>query len=117
MNNRQKYLNTYSGKELIAKYGVGIQGTWHVKGEDPNCDMGGYHSQPSLGYYEGTLDEVINIAVDLSGFWQWGAGGSISLVNVQKLSSKEFRRQQEVRIRIEKTEKQLAALKDELNGV
>ena len=115
--NRDKYLRTYRGKELLKKYNFELEGTWHVKGEDPNCDMRGSHHEPSLGYYNGILHQVIDITVELPGFWQWGAGGSIIKVNVNNIDSKEFKRQEEVRVRIKEVEKQLAQLTDELNGV
>lgn len=53
-------------------------GIWEVRGEDPNCDLGGAHHNPLLGYFEGTLEDVMKHAMDLSGFWQWGAGGHLS---------------------------------------
>lgn len=52
---------------------------YSVYGEDPNCDMGGYHSNPFLGNVEGTFEEVLEYAAnEMSGFYQWGAGGYIT---------------------------------------
>lgn len=74
------YMGRYNGKQLLEKYpGLAKEGIWHVRGEDPNCDFGGYHHMPSLGYYEGKLESVIRHAVQLPGFWQWGAGGDFTL--------------------------------------
>jgi len=42
---------------------------------------------PVLGHYQGTLNEVIDIAVNHSRFWQWGGGGDIQLIAVE--SAKE----------------------------
>jgi hypothetical protein len=88
MNNRDRYLQeTYSGKELLKKHQLDEKGTWEVRGEDPNCDLGGHHHMPVLGCYQGTLNEVIDIAVNSAGFWQWGGGGDIRLIAVE--SAKE----------------------------
>lgn len=71
------YLKTYSGRELLKKHSLSEEGVWHVFGEDPNCDLGGHHHEPDLGYIEGRLEYVIHAAVKMSGFWQWGSGGRI----------------------------------------
>ena len=76
--NLHRYLNeSYSGRELLKKHGLTETGVWEVLGEDPNCDLGGFHHRPSLGFYRGSLQEVVEVAVDLHGFWQWGGGGTI----------------------------------------
>ena len=77
------FLERYEGKELLLKHKLDEQGTWEVKGEDPNCDLGGSHHQPLLGYFEGTLENVLIHAVTLPNFWTWGAGGSIKKVIAQ----------------------------------
>jgi hypothetical protein len=77
----RRYLtNTWSGAKLLENHSLEEEGTWKVEGEDPNCDMGGSHHQPHLGYFEGKLDDVVRKAVTLHRFWQWGGGGSISKV-------------------------------------
>lgn len=53
-------------------------GVWEVRGEDPNCDFGGHHHSPYLFTARGKLEDVIRKAVVTKGFWQWGAGGSIT---------------------------------------
>jgi len=73
-----RYLDTYNGRKLLEKHSLSEYGVWQIKGEDPNCDMGGIHYQPDLGYVEGTLEKVIRHAVELSNFWQWGGGGDIT---------------------------------------
>lgn len=65
------------GGGLLKKHKLDEVGTWEVRGEDSNCDIGGSHHQPLLGYFEGKLEDVIKHAVHLSGFWQWGGGGDI----------------------------------------
>lgn len=82
MSDKSKYQQftetTHSGRELLKKHSLDEAGTWQVFGEDPNCDWGGSHHQPNLGLYEGILKDVIEHAVNLPGFWQWGGGGNIS---------------------------------------
>lgn len=85
--NREEFLGRYSGKKLLEDYKLNEKGLWKVSGEDPNCDFGGHHSNPYLGTYEGRLTEVIDIAVELEGFWTWGGGGIIEKVQVHKVDS------------------------------
>jgi hypothetical protein len=60
-------------------------GIYMIKGEDPNCDFGGSHREPDLGYLEGPLWAVINEAVELSGFFSYGGGGKVLLVVARKV--------------------------------
>lgn len=86
-------------------------GIWHVTGEDPNCDYGGSHHQPSLGYFEGTLEDIIHYAVDLPNWVTWGGGGDIKKVEVQKI---DFNSTVQRKLRLEeiaRLEKKLAELK------
>jgi hypothetical protein len=85
--NLEKYRKTNAYADLMKRHlhefdDVGI---WQVLGEDPNCGLGGSHHKPSLGFYEGTLREVLEVAVMMPGFWQWGAGGDIRKVDVIKI--------------------------------
>lgn len=75
--NYEKFTNTYSYKQLMKNHSLSEYGIWEILGEDPNCDMGGSHHQPSLEIVEGTLEKAIIYGVELSGFWQWGSGGNI----------------------------------------
>jgi hypothetical protein len=78
------YLNsTYSGKRLLEKHSLDEEGYWKILGEDPNCDMGGYHHQPNLGTYKGTLEKVLEIAVQHDDWSAWGGGGDVVKVNVK----------------------------------
>jgi len=81
----EKWLNDYNGTQLLKTHKLTDYGVWQVYGEDPNCDLGGSHSQPFLGAYEGTLGKVLEIAVTLPDWEQWGSGGSIRKVEVQKV--------------------------------
>lgn len=75
---------TYSGKRLLEKHSLSENGVWHVKGEDPNCDLGGSHVQPDLGIVEGTLKDALNYAVTHPRFYAWGGGGDIIKIQIIK---------------------------------
>ena len=72
-----KFLDSYNGRELLKKYNLEDYGLWTVRGEDPNCDLGGTHHMPLVGHYEGVLEDVIKEAVQEYNFWTWGGGGDI----------------------------------------
>lgn len=81
-----KWLRTsYSGQKLREKHSLDEEGTWRIRGEDPNCDLGGHHHQPELGTVEGKLRKVVEHAVQLSGFYTWGGGGDITKVIIKKV--------------------------------
>lgn len=77
-----KFFKTNSGIRMMEKYSLDDEGVWLVRGEDPNCDMGGQHHQPLLGHFQGKLSDVIRIAVTLDRFWTWGGGGSIERIDI-----------------------------------
>lgn len=83
-NNRKQFMDTWSGKRLTEKYSLQETGMWQIFGEDSNCDLGGSHVQPSLGFVKGKLDDIIDYAVGLAGFWTWGGGGNIVKVDTVK---------------------------------
>lgn len=85
IKNRETFLSRYSGQRLLENHSLTESGVWEVRGEDPNCDMGGYHHQPYIGTYHGTLNQVIDKAVMSPNFWNWGAGGSIKKVDVKNI--------------------------------
>lgn len=62
----------YNGRKLLEKHDLDEEGTWQIYGEDPNCDMGGYHHTPFLETVEGRLRDVIEYAVCLGSFWGVG---------------------------------------------
>lgn len=98
------YLKTYSGKSLT-KAQLEKVGKWQVLGEDPNCDFGGHHHQPSLGFYDGKLEDVIALAVNLPGFWQWGGGGDFKEIHVETVdenSADKFQALQDEKIALQK---------------
>lgn len=116
----QNYLNytetSYSGKRLLEQYDLNKVGIWEIRGEDPNCDMGGSHHQPRLGIVQGKLQDVIMFGVNLDGFWNWGAGGdfnfigeSIPKVDAQTNAVREALEKEEAELvqKLEKVRKQL----------
>jgi len=115
-----KYMKTYSAKMLLEKHSLEETNTWEVRGEDPNCDFGGPHHQPLLGIFEGVLYDVIEHAVELPGFWQWGAGGDIKarrVTKVVKINPQTRAKRQEIRNRIQALESELASLKKQLDDL
>ena len=78
-------ISTYNGQRLLQEHKLDEEGTWEVRGEDPNCDFGGHHHEPYLGTFSGTLENVIRKAVTLDRFWEWGYGGSIRKVEIQPI--------------------------------
>ena len=87
-NYTQFTTGTYSGQRLLKEHHLEEEGLWQIKGEDPNCDMGGSHHQPDLGIVQGKLRDVIEYAVELSSFWSWGSGGDIKKIdNIKKIDS------------------------------
>lgn len=81
----KQYLEvSYSGQQLLSKHSLSDVGVWRIEGEDPNCDFGGAHSNPFLGYLEGRLLDVVTEAVSMPGFWTWGGGGNITKVDARK---------------------------------
>lgn len=75
-----EFKSKYHGKELLEQYPLDTYGLWEIRGEDPNCDLGGSHSNPHLGYLEGKLEDVIKTAIKMKGWYQWGGGGYITKV-------------------------------------
>lgn len=111
-----RYVSGYSGSRLLQKHSLDEEGLWQIKGEDPNCDMGGSHVQPDLGIAHGKLRDVIEYAVELSGFWQWGSGGDIRKVeNIIACDSASTKRRKELQAKKAELEKQLHEINDELD--
>jgi hypothetical protein len=63
-------------QSLLKKHSWDEIGTWEVFGEEDDPGPNG-RPGPSLGLYRGTLESVARYAVELSRFWNWGAGGRI----------------------------------------
>jgi hypothetical protein len=114
-SNYDRYLQTYSGQELLKKHSREEVGIRKVLGEDSNCDMGGTHYQPELGIFEGKLEDIIRHAVELRSFWQWGGGGSIREIGKPiKIDANTTARLSELRVRKELLDAELAVINREL---
>ena len=114
----QRYLKTYSGQHL--KHSLSEVGVWLVKGEDSNPDMGGSHYQPTLGYFEGKLSDVIRYAVELPGFWQWGGGGDFIKQDppvVIKIDENSLKKRQEMLATKAELEAEIAKLTKQIGGL
>lgn len=84
-NNLEKYLSGWSYKRFpipLDKVGV-----FRVRGEDPNAELGGSHYQPELGVFRGKFEDVATYAVEISGFWAWGSGGSIEEISIKEITA------------------------------
>lgn len=112
MEKLERFLNGHEGKKLLEKHSKDEEGLWLVRGEDPNCDWGGYHHNPYLGTVSGRLGDVIKIAVKMDKFWTWGAGGSITKVKVHTVE--EIETEHEVKSEIKRLEDRIEELKARL---
>ena len=102
---------------LLKEYSPNTTGTWEIRGEDPNCDLGGHHHEPKLETVTGTYKNVVEYALTLPNFFSWGGGGRIikvdppsNMVNVDTLRNprvlelEEERRQHQARLKEIETE-------------
>ena len=84
-NNLEKYLSSESYKSNpIPGNKVGI---FRVKGESTISEYWGSRYQPELGIFRGKFDDVAAYAVELSGFFQVGSGGSIEEINIKEITA------------------------------
>lgn len=112
----ERYLNkTWSGKRLLETHKLSENGIWEIRGEDPNCDLGGHHYQPNLGTFEGKLEDVVLAAVDMPGFWTWGGGGDIKLVTIKPISA--AKRMADLNKERDDLKKRIEEIELELKGV
>lgn len=115
--NLAKYRASYFYRDLVSKHQLSEEGLWQVNGEDPNCDMGGSHIQPYLGTFEGKLEDVVAHAVRLPGFWQWGAGGTITKVAPVKITAEIIARRNALESKIKDLETQITQARKELENL
>lgn len=109
---------SYSGRKLLEEHSLTETGIWRIYGEDPNCDFGGHHYQPDLGTVEGTLKDVIEYAVELRSFWQWGAGGRIVKEGApKKITPEANAKRKAIEDKILELEKLLKESREELKGL
>ncbi len=80
------YQNTVRyNKEFVIACSSEKKQVWKIEGEDPNCDFGGSHHSPCLGYFKGTFIQVAEYALTLPNFVTWGGGGRLVPINVVNL--------------------------------
>jgi hypothetical protein len=119
MNDRVKtFLNSYSGQALLKKHSLADYGIWKVRGEDSNPDMGGYHNPPELGIFEGKLEDVINYAVNLSGWYTWGSGGDIEAYShkkIKKITADSVNELKNKRKKVKDLKAELERIKNEID--
>lgn len=116
-NNYKRFLESYTGKELLKAHSLTEYGTWKVRGADSNCDFGGSHYMPEIGLFEGTLVDIIFHAVEMRGFWSWGPG-DITLIDKPVKITAESRAENLKKIdEVTQLEARLKQLKSELKGV
>lgn len=64
-------------ERLLGNYSPNEHGTWKIFGEDQNAELWGPHHEPKLETVTGTYKNVVEYALNLSGFFSWGRGGRI----------------------------------------
>lgn len=69
----ERYLRTDIGRDLISKHKYDEMSLWRITSE---ADTG--HGGKDMGIVNGKLDDVIEYAVNLPGFWAYGSGGKIN---------------------------------------
>lgn len=116
MSKLDGYKHTWYYKKLIEKYSLDEEGTWRVRGEDPNCDFGGYHHMPDLGYFQGKLADIVAMAVEHPGFWQWGAGGEITKIRSVAVTKDSIKEIQKLKDRKAELERELQEVNKVLEG-
>lgn len=108
---------SYSGRELLKKHKLTEQGLWKIRGEDANCDLHGPHHMPDLGIVEGTLKDVIEYAVELPLFWQWGGGGDITKIGpIPMITAQANQRRADLMAEARDIEARLKQIQAELKG-
>lgn len=71
----------FSAREkLLAVYDPKAYGIWHVRGEGEGPSAS---DCPSLGYFQGTYEQVVDIALKMPKFFTWGDGGTITYLKVK----------------------------------
>lgn len=104
-NNLDKFLAGYSYKHNpIPLDKVGI---FRVRGEDPNAELGGSHYQPELGVFRGKFEDVAAYAVEISGFWQWGSGGSIEEIKIKEITADSSKKRKALKKKLKEIEESL----------
>lgn len=115
----QEFVTRLRSNKYDKQPSLNERAVWHVFGADPNCDMGGYHHEPDLGFYEGTFEDVARYAVTLAGFHSWGPGRIVkeSPPTVTKIDTPERMRIAELQAKRKAAQEQLDEIERELRRV
>src|SRR5687767_10414836 len=90
------------------------EGIWLVRGEDPNCDWGGSHVMPTLGYFSGKYKHVKELAKSLAGWITWGHGGSITKLYVTPVDDYTAAKRAELKARKTELEAEIRQIERDL---
>lgn len=77
-----KYYHGFDAKNNHANRLVSEMGVWEIRGEDPNPDFGGHHSNPYIATVSGSFARAVEFAVRQKGWFTWGAGGTIRKIEI-----------------------------------
>lgn len=95
----------------------GKVGVWKILGEDPNCDLGGSHHQPTLATVQGKYEDAVEYALGLSGFFTWGGGGNVEEVNILKVDGAALKQRAILSSRRTTLKAELAEVEAELKAL
>ncbi len=79
----EEYYKSYHGIKLLKEHNINDYGIWEILGEDPECDLAWPHSNPTICFFEGSLKDTIEYAIQQPNFYTWGCGGKIKLCNIK----------------------------------
>jgi len=99
---------------LLTEHPADQFGTWEIRGEDHNADLGGHHHQQLLGYYEGVYAEIVEFAVELPGFFAWGGGGNIREMNIVKIDEDSAWQLKKAKADLKKLEEEKIAIEKKI---
>jgi hypothetical protein len=108
----------FARNRLLQKYDANSVGEWEIYGEDPNCDLGGYHHEPFLEKVSGRYLDVVEYALSLPRFFDWGSGGDIksAIVSTRTIPqgfTHEQAKKEDAKAKIKELESEIAKLKEE----
>lgn len=110
--------NDYIRERLLRDRDPNESGSWHVYGEDPNCDLGGPHHEPYLGVFKGRFADVVDKALALPSFFTWGSGGRIDKAHITEVTYAEPKAPTKKALRAERSrlQKRIKEIDAKLNG-
>ena len=104
----QKYQDDPNGRDLLKKFSLDTIATWKVDGA--STENGGGRT---IGYFHGTLRDVMAYAVVQTDFWYY-SGGYITKLDVKHIDSKSVEKELALRQRREELVAQLAEIDAQL---